>query len=72
MGKDALKCNEVMELIEVVRIMKTVTHFGPCYENLIKEFVVTIPDGCDDKKSDDYGKSLCERRCGNILPNCDQ
>lgn len=45
-----------MELIEVVGLMKTVTHFGPCYENLVKKFVVTIPDGCDDKNSVDYGK----------------
>lgn len=38
LGKDALKCNEFMDLIEVVGLMKTVTHFGPCYENLVKEF----------------------------------
>ncbi|XP_050875650.1 uncharacterized protein LOC127079289 [Lathyrus oleraceus] len=56
LGKDALKCKEVMELIEAVGLMKTFTHIGPCYENLIKEFVVTIPDGCDDLKIDDYGK----------------
>ncbi|XP_050877362.1 uncharacterized protein LOC127081122 [Lathyrus oleraceus] len=56
LGKDALKCKEVMELIEVVGLMKIVTQFGPCYESLVKEFVVTIPDGCDDTKSADYGK----------------
>ncbi|XP_050889000.1 uncharacterized protein LOC127094183 [Lathyrus oleraceus] len=53
-----------MELIEVVGLMKTVTHFGPCYESLVKEFVVTIPDGCDDLKSDDYGKVYVR---GNII-----
>ncbi|XP_050920099.1 uncharacterized protein LOC127137709 [Lathyrus oleraceus] len=45
LGKDALKCNEVVELIEAVRLMKTVTKFGPSYESLVKDFVVTISDG---------------------------
>lgn len=64
LGKDALKCNEVMELIESDGLMKTVTHFGPCYENLVKEFVVTIPDGYDDKMSADYGKVYVR---GNVV-----
>ncbi|XP_050896246.1 uncharacterized protein LOC127102984 [Lathyrus oleraceus] len=54
--KDALKCKEVVEIIEVVGLMKTVTKFGPFYKGLVKEFVVTIPDGCDDVKSEDYRK----------------
>ncbi|XP_050902615.1 uncharacterized protein LOC127114756 [Lathyrus oleraceus] len=53
-----------MELIEVVGLMKNVTHFGPFYENLVKEFVVTIPDGCDDTKSVDYGKVYVR---GNVV-----
>ncbi|XP_050896528.1 uncharacterized protein LOC127103303 [Lathyrus oleraceus] len=56
LGKYALKCKEVVELIEVVGLMKTVINFGPCYESLVKEFMVTIPDGCDDVKSLDYRK----------------
>lgn len=54
LGKDVLKCKEVVELIDVVGLMKVVTKFGPCYEGLVKEFVVTIPDVCDDVKSEDY------------------
>ncbi|XP_050918380.1 uncharacterized protein LOC127135790 [Lathyrus oleraceus] len=64
LGKYALKCKEVMEPIEVVGLMITVTHFGPCYESLVKEFVVTIPDGCDDTKSADYGKVYMR---GNVV-----
>ncbi|XP_050875393.1 uncharacterized protein LOC127079019 [Lathyrus oleraceus] len=64
LGKDTLKCKEVMELIEVVGLMKIITHFGPCYENLVKEFVVTIPDGCDDMNSADYGKVYVR---GNVV-----
>ncbi|XP_050915896.1 uncharacterized protein LOC127130988 [Lathyrus oleraceus] len=53
-----------MELIEVAGLMKTITHFGPCYENLVKEFVVIIPYGCDDTKSVDYGKVYLR---GNVV-----
>ncbi|XP_050919655.1 uncharacterized protein LOC127137217 [Lathyrus oleraceus] len=56
LGKDALKCKEVVKLIEVAGLMKTVTKFGLCYEGLVNEFVVTILDGCDDVKSEDYRK----------------
>ncbi|XP_050877845.1 uncharacterized protein LOC127081650 [Lathyrus oleraceus] len=45
-----------MELIEAAGLMKTVRKFGPYYEGLVKEFVVTILDGCDDVKSEDYRK----------------
>lgn len=44
--------------------MKTVTKFGPCYESLVKEFVVTIPDGCDDVKNADYRKVYVR---GNVV-----
>ncbi|XP_050875114.1 uncharacterized protein LOC127078725 [Lathyrus oleraceus] len=64
LGKDALKCKEVVELTEVAGLMKTVTQFGPCYESLAKEFVVTIPDGCDDAKSADYEKVYVR---GNVV-----
>ncbi|XP_050909074.1 uncharacterized protein LOC127122839 [Lathyrus oleraceus] len=64
LGKDTLKCKEVVELIEVVGLIKTVTKFGPCYENLVKEFVVTIPDRCDDVKSADYRKVYVR---GNVM-----
>ncbi|XP_050876264.1 uncharacterized protein LOC127079959 [Lathyrus oleraceus] len=56
LGKDALKCKEVMEIIEVDGLMKTVAKFGTCYESLVKEFMVTIPDRCDNVKSEDYRK----------------
>ncbi|XP_050897297.1 uncharacterized protein LOC127104135 [Lathyrus oleraceus] len=67
-GKDSLKCKEVIELIEADGLMKTVTHFGPCYESLVKEFVVTIPDGCDDLKSTTYGKVYVRRNVVTFSP----
>ncbi|XP_050897235.1 uncharacterized protein LOC127104059 [Lathyrus oleraceus] len=56
LDKDALKCKEVMELIEATGLMKNVTTFGLCYEGLVKKFVVTIPDGFFDMKREDYRK----------------
>ncbi|XP_050896710.1 uncharacterized protein LOC127103500 [Lathyrus oleraceus] len=56
LGKDALKCKEIVELIEAVGLMKTITKFGPCCESLVKEFVVIIPNRCDGVKSADYKK----------------
>ena len=44
--------------------MKIVTKFGPCYDSLVKEFMVTIPDGCDNMKSADYGKVYVR---GNVV-----
>lgn len=64
MCKDAIKCKGVIELIEADGLMKTVTQFGPCYESLVNEFVVTIPDGCDDTKSVDYEKVYVR---GNVM-----
>lgn len=64
LSKDALKCKEVIELIEAAGLMKTVTQFGPCYESLVKEFVVTILDGCDDVKNADYEKVYVR---GNVV-----
>ncbi|XP_050916070.1 uncharacterized protein LOC127131179 [Lathyrus oleraceus] len=68
LGKDTLKCNKVVELIEDAGLMKSVTKFGPCYESLVKEFVVTIPDGCDDEKSADYRKVYVRGNVVTISP----
>lgn len=56
LGKDALNCKEVVELIDAAGLIKIVTKFGPCYDSLVKEFVVTIPDECGDVKSAYYRK----------------
>lgn len=64
LGENSLKCKEVVELIEVAGLMKTVIKFGPYYESLVKEFKVTIPDGCDDMKSVDYRKVYVR---GNVV-----
>jgi hypothetical protein len=48
LGKEALEIEAVMELIKEAGLMKTVCNLGDCYEKLVKEFLVNIPDDCDD------------------------
>ena len=48
MGKEALECEGVMNLIKEAGFLKTVYNLGGCYEKLVKEFLVNIPEGCDN------------------------
>ncbi|XP_050901406.1 uncharacterized protein LOC127108078 [Lathyrus oleraceus] len=56
LGKDAADVKEVMDLIKVVGLLKTVAGFSPCYEGLVKEFIVNIPEDISDKN----GKEFCK------------
>ena len=51
-----LQCKEVMKLIKHVGLMKTVSGLGNCYEKLDKEFLVNIPEDCDNPLSKEYQK----------------
>jgi hypothetical protein len=54
LGAEALKIDEIVNLIKEAGLMKTVSKLGPCYEQLVKEFLVNIPEDCDDPTSDDF------------------
>jgi hypothetical protein len=56
LGKEAVEVKEVMELIKNVGLMKTVLAFPQCFEGLVKEFVVNIPEDISEKSS----KELCK------------
>ncbi|KAH1199122.1 hypothetical protein GmHk_18G052549 [Glycine max] len=43
LGRDALDCKEIMDLIKAAGLLKTVTKLGDCYESLVREFIVNIP-----------------------------
>jgi hypothetical protein len=43
-----------VDLIKHAGLEKTVTNLGNCYEKLVKEFLVNIPDDCDNPMSPDY------------------
>lgn len=38
-GKDAIECKEVVDLIKDIGLIKSVAGFGKCYEMLVKEKV---------------------------------
>ncbi|MCI41272.1 envelope-like protein, partial [Trifolium medium] len=48
LGQDAFECKEIMELIEAAGLLKTVWGLGSCYEKLVKEFLVNIPEDRGD------------------------
>ncbi|XP_050915902.1 uncharacterized protein LOC127130995 [Lathyrus oleraceus] len=54
LGKEAVEVKEVMELIKVAGLMKTVVGLPQCYEGLVKEFIVNIPEDISEKRSREY------------------
>ncbi|KAK2450395.1 hypothetical protein QL285_009514 [Trifolium repens] len=54
LGPDVLDINEVVDLIKHAGLEKTVTNQGNCYDKLVKEFLVNVPDECDNPMSQDY------------------
>jgi hypothetical protein len=64
LGKDALECKQVMDLIDEVGLRKSVSGFGNCYEMLVKEFIVNILRDCDSNQSTEYRKVFL---CGGCV-----
>ncbi|XP_050878610.1 uncharacterized protein LOC127082415 [Lathyrus oleraceus] len=56
LGKDAADVKEVMDLIKVVGLLKTVAGFSQCYEGLVKEFIVNILEDIFDKNNKEFCK----------------
>lgn len=56
LSKEALQCKDVMKLIKHAGLMKTVSGLGDCYEKVVKEFLVNIPEDCDNPVSKEYQK----------------
>ncbi|XP_050876798.1 uncharacterized protein LOC127080520 [Lathyrus oleraceus] len=56
LGKDVVYVKEVMDLIKVVGLLKTIAGFSQCYEGLVKEFIVNIPEDISDKNSKEFCK----------------
>ncbi|XP_050888880.1 uncharacterized protein LOC127094052 [Lathyrus oleraceus] len=67
-GKDALENKEVVSLIENAGLMKSVVGFGKCYEMLVKELIMNIPEDCDNKKSREYTKVYVRCICVKFSP----
>ncbi|KAA0035671.1 uncharacterized protein E5676_scaffold455G00730 [Cucumis melo var. makuwa] len=47
-------CISIMNLIEMAGLSKTISNVGPFYPQLIKKFIVNLPDEFNDPSSSDY------------------
>jgi hypothetical protein len=54
LGKEALECQEIVELIKKAGLMKTVWGIGDCYPKLVKKFLVNIHEDYDNPFSKEY------------------
>ncbi|XP_050909083.1 uncharacterized protein LOC127122851 [Lathyrus oleraceus] len=68
LGKDVDDVKEVMNLIKVVGLLKTVVGFSSCYEGLVKEFIVNIPEDIADKNSKEFCKVYVRGKCITFSP----
>ena len=68
LGRDALACKEIMDLIKTAGLLKTVTKLGDCYESLVREFIVNIPSDITNRKSDEYQKVFVRGKCVRFSP----
>ncbi|KAL5191283.1 hypothetical protein HKD37_04G010577 [Glycine soja] len=68
LGRDALECKEIMDLIKAAGLLKTVTKLGDCYESLVREFIVNIPSDITNRKSDEYQKVFVRGKCIRFSP----
>ncbi|XP_050895913.1 uncharacterized protein LOC127102600 [Lathyrus oleraceus] len=51
LGKDAVEVKEAMDLIKTAGLMKTMAGLSQCYEGLVKELIVNIPEDIADKNN---------------------
>ncbi|XP_050889962.1 uncharacterized protein LOC127095295 [Lathyrus oleraceus] len=62
LGKDTAEVNEVMDLIKAAGLLKTVAGFSQCYEGLVKEFIVNIPEDIAYKNIKEFCKVFVRAR----------
>ncbi|XP_050876941.1 uncharacterized protein LOC127080671 [Lathyrus oleraceus] len=68
LGKDVADVKEVMNLIQAVGLLKTVAGFSQCYEGLVKEFIVNIPEDISDKNNKEFCKGYVRGKCITFFP----
>jgi hypothetical protein len=68
LGNESLECREVIDLIERVGLMKTVWGISECYEKLVKEFLVSIPEDCDNHLNKEYQQIFIRGKCVEFSP----
>ncbi|WJX72991.1 hypothetical protein P8452_56819 [Trifolium repens] len=68
LSDEALEQKEIIALIEKAGLMKTVSGIGDCYEKLVKEFLVNIPEDCDNPLSKEHHKVYVRGKCVMFSP----
>ncbi|KAK2392088.1 hypothetical protein QL285_065486 [Trifolium repens] len=68
LSAEALEQKEIIARIEKAGLMKTVSGIGDCYEKLVKEFLVNIPEDCDNTLSKEYHKVYVRGKCVMFSP----
>ncbi|KAH1199413.1 hypothetical protein GmHk_18G052779 [Glycine max] len=68
LGRAAMDCKEIMDLIKAAGLLKTVSKLGDCYEGLVREFIVNIPSDITNRKSDEYQKVFVRGKCVRFSP----
>ncbi|KAK2426527.1 hypothetical protein QL285_025188 [Trifolium repens] len=68
LSDEALEQKEIIALIEKAGLMKTVSGLGECYEKLVKEFLVNIPEDCDNPLSKEHHKVYVRGKCVHFSP----
>ncbi|KAK2449275.1 hypothetical protein QL285_008484 [Trifolium repens] len=68
LSAEALEQKEIIALIEKAGLLKTVTGMGECYEKFVKEFLVNIPEDCDNPLSKKHHKVYVRGKCVNFSP----
>ncbi|KAK2388742.1 hypothetical protein QL285_062388 [Trifolium repens] len=68
LSSESLECKEIIALIEKAGLLKTVSGIGECYEKLVKEFLVNIPEDCDNALSKEYHKVYVRGKCVDFSP----
>jgi hypothetical protein len=63
LSAETLAWKEVTDLINQAGLMKTVSGLGNCYAKLVKEFIVNIPEDCDNPLSNEYHKVWVRNKC---------
>ncbi|KAL5172479.1 hypothetical protein HKD37_16G045227 [Glycine soja] len=68
LGRAAMDCKEIMDLIKAAGLLKTVSKLGDCYESLVREFIVNIPSDITNRKSDEYQRVFVRGKCVRFSP----
>ncbi|XP_050915086.1 uncharacterized protein LOC127130053 [Lathyrus oleraceus] len=69
LGQEVVEVKEVIELIKNAGLMKTVVTLPQCYEGLVKEFIVNIPEDIHDKNNREFCMVFVRGKCVKFSPS---